>query len=208
MDIESEGGSEISKKNKAKDKTKVDNKSEKLEKDSKETKSDKKEEYNEEDEFNPTLAAMEEEIKPQVISTMNALCKNYSKLIKYQSEKLNYALSGKEFLRVKEKGYKKIQNTTIEKIKTLQLNPSVLEELVQSHYQENKKIISLEGLLMRSAIENKITREEISLVVLDDDAAGIDDFNLGYYNQISADLMQTIIKARQFFNLQKNHSSP
>jgi len=32
--------------------------------------------------------------------------------------------------------------------------------LVQGHYVENKKIISLEGILMRGAMENKISREE------------------------------------------------
>jgi len=35
-----------------------------------------------------------------------------------------------------------------------------LEDWVSEHYKENKKVISLEGLLMRSAIENKIPREE------------------------------------------------
>ena len=57
-------------------------------------------------------------------------------------------------------GFNKIKNELIEKIKTLQLNSSVIEDLVQDHYQENKKIISLEGLLMRSAMSNKISREE------------------------------------------------
>ena len=52
---------------------------------------------------------MEEEIKPQVISTIDSLCKNYSKLIKYQNEKLECALDAKEFSRSKEAGYKKIQ---------------------------------------------------------------------------------------------------
>ena len=45
-------------------------------------------------------------------------------------------------------------------IKTLQLSPSVLEELVQKHYIENKKIVSLEGNLLRLAINNKISRNE------------------------------------------------
>ncbi len=36
----------------------------------------------------------------------------------------------------------------------------MLEEWVSDHYQENKKVISLEGFLMRAAIENKISREE------------------------------------------------
>ncbi len=135
-----------------------ESKSSKNEKDNQETKNE--EEQSDEDEFNPSLAAMEEEIKPKVISTINSLSKNYSKLIKYQNEKLNCALDAKEFSRAKELGYKKIQNEVIEKVKTLQLNQSILEDLVQSHYQENKKIISLEGLLMRSAMDNKISREE------------------------------------------------
>ena len=55
-----------------------------------ESSKDNNQETNEEDEFNPTLAAMEEEIKPQVISTINALCKDYVKLIKIQNDKLNH----------------------------------------------------------------------------------------------------------------------
>ena len=160
MDIESESGSEISIKIKLNEKKQADSKLEKSNNDLKEIQNGKDEKYSEDDEFNPSLAAMEEEIKPRVISTINILCKNYSKLIKYQNEKLNCALNAKEFSRAKEIGYKKIQNKLIEKIKTLQLNMSVLEDWVSEHYKENKIVISLEGLLMRSAIENKIPREE------------------------------------------------
>ena len=42
----------------------------------------------------------------------------------------------------------------------MQLAPHVVEELVQSHYKENKKIVSLEGVLLRLAMDNKISREE------------------------------------------------
>ena len=160
IDIESESGSEISDKIKSNKKKQTNNKLDKVNKYLKETKEEKKEEYLEEDEFNPSLAAMEEEIKPQVISTIDDLSKNYYKLIKYQNEILNCALSSRVFTRSRMAGYQKIQNEIIEKIKTLQLNQSVLEELVQAHYQENKKIISLEGLLMRSALEHNISREE------------------------------------------------
>ena len=160
MDIESESGSEISIKIKLNEKKQADSKLEKSNNDLKEIQDGKNEKYSEDDEFNPSLAAMEEEIKPRVISTINILYKNYSKLIKYQNEKLNCALNATTFSRAKEIGYKKIQNKLIEKIKTLQLNMSVLEDWVSEHYKENKIVISLEGLLMRSAIENKIPREE------------------------------------------------
>ena len=160
MDVESESGSGIHTKIKLNEKKQADSKLEKSNNNLKEIQDGKNEKYSEDDEFNPSLAAMEEEIKPRVISTINILYKNYSKLIKYQNEKLNCALNAKEFSRAKEIGYKKIQNKLIEKIKTLQLNMSVLEDWVSEHYKENKIVISLEGLLMRSAIENKIPREE------------------------------------------------
>jgi len=171
--IETEDADPILKKTKQKNNTVANEKSIKFKenfsepkdnkdnKDNKETEDIKNREYDiEEDEFNPSLAAMEEEIKPKIISIIDALCKNYSKLIKFQNEKLECSLNGKEFSRVKGKSYKKIQDDIIKKIETLQLNSSILEDLVQLHYEENKKIISLEGILMRSAIENKISREE------------------------------------------------
>ena len=160
MDVESESGSGIHAKIKLNEKKQADSKLEKPNNDSKEIQDGKNDKYSEDDEFNPSLAAMEEEIKPRVISTINILYKNYSKLIKYQNEKLNCALNATTISRAKEIGYKKIQNKLIEKIKTLQLNMSVLEDWVSEHYKENKIVISLEGLLMRSAIENKIPREE------------------------------------------------
>ncbi len=112
------------------------------------------------EEFNPTLAAMETEIKPKVLKTVNTLTKEYKKLIKYQNEKLNCVLNSQNFSSAKEKGYEKIVNDILENIKSLQLSPSVLEELVQKHYTENKKIISLEGNLLRLAMDQKIPRNE------------------------------------------------
>ena len=88
---------------------------------------------NSDDEFNPTLAAMETEIKPKVLQTINNLTKEYNKLIKYQKEKLNCVLNSKQFSFSKEKNYKKIVEDVLENIKTLQLSPSILEELVQGN---------------------------------------------------------------------------
>ena len=113
-----------------------------------------------EDDFNPTLAAMETEIKPKVLKTISTLTKEYTKLIKYQKEKLDCVLNSKTFSNIKEKSYEKIVNDILENIKSLQLSPSVLEELVQKHYTENKRIISLEGNLLRLAMDHKIQRNE------------------------------------------------
>ena len=118
------------------------------------------EEANEEDEFNISLAAMENEVKPKVLKTISNLKKNYNKLIKYQKEKLDSILNYKTFSTSKERNYKNIVNEIVKKINSLQLASSELEQLVQSHYVENKKILSLEGVLLRLAQESNISREE------------------------------------------------
>ena len=125
-----------------------------------EVKKDEDKTSGEDDEFNISLAKMEEEIKPKIINILNSLNKNYQKLQKYQIEKLECILNSKELSVSKNKNFKKIQEILVDNFKNLQLAPHVVEELVQSHYKENKKIVSLEGVLMRLAIENKISREE------------------------------------------------
>ncbi len=140
-------------------KDKKENKKDDLPKDAK-VKEGEKEEITEEDEFNLSLAKMEEEIKPKIINLLLSLNKNYLKLQKYQRENLECILSGKELSVSKNKNFKKIQILLVENFKNLQLAPSVVEELVQSHYKENKKIVSLEGVLLRLAMDNKISREE------------------------------------------------
>ena len=114
----------------------------------------------EDDEFNISLAKMEEEIKPKILIILESLNRNYAKLQKYQKEKLECLLNSKELSISKNKNFKKIQSVLVDNFKNLQLSASVIEELVQSHYKENKKIVSLEGVLLRLAMGNKISREE------------------------------------------------
>ena len=102
------------KKDKQNEKKQINVKDEKAKKDFSETgnnnlnnEENKNQEYLDEDEFNPTLAAMEQEIKPKIISIINILSKSYTKLIKSQSDKLNCALNDKEYSRAKERNYQK-----------------------------------------------------------------------------------------------------
>jgi RNA polymerase primary sigma factor len=139
----------INKKSKSKDKDKIENTEKKNDSSS-----------NDEDEFNVSLAKMEEEIKPKIINILDSLNKNYLKLKKYQIEKLECLLASKELSVSKNKNFKKIQEILVDNFKNLQLAPHVVEELVQAHYKENKKIVSLEGVLLRLAMDNKISREE------------------------------------------------
>ena len=82
----------------------------------------------EEDEFNVSLAKMEEEIKPKIIKIIDNLTKDYTKLQKYQREKLDCILASKELSISKNKNFKKIQSTLVDNFKNLQLAPHVVEE--------------------------------------------------------------------------------
>ena len=140
---------------------KVNNKIKASKDNNKDEETEKKEEGgNEDDEFNVSLAKMEEEIKPKILNILDSLNKNYSKLKKYQTEKLECLLNSKELSVSKNKNFKRIQEILVDNFKNLQLAPHIVEELVQSHYKENKKIVSLEGVLLRLAMDNKISREE------------------------------------------------
>ena len=92
--LEDDDELKINKKSKSKEIQKEEGKEEKEEK----KEEDKKGEENsaEDDEFNVSLAKMEEEIKPKIINILDSLNKNYLKLKKYQKEKLECLLSGKE----------------------------------------------------------------------------------------------------------------
>ena len=59
------------------------------------------------DEFNVSPAKMEEEIKPKILKILESLNKNYSKLQKYQVEKLECLLNAKELSVSKNKIFKK-----------------------------------------------------------------------------------------------------
>ena len=150
------------------------NKKSKVKKEKKEDKKDKEENKdenisNDDDEFNVSLAKMEEEIKPKIINILDSLNKNYLKLKKYQIEKLECLLESKQLSVSKNKNFKKIQEILVDNFKNLQLAPHVVEELVQSHYKENKKIVSLEGVLLRLALDNKISREEFLKYYIDNE---------------------------------------
>tara|TARA_Y100001970_G_scaffold287186_1_gene411215 strand:- start:2424 stop:4310 length:1887 start_codon:yes stop_codon:yes gene_type:complete len=156
-------GEQSNENGKIKTKNKTEQKEPSTEKNNKKEEENKKNDTpytDDEDEFNVSLAVMEEEIKPKIVALFQSLSKNYVKLKKYQVEKLNCILNSKELSTSKNKNLKKIQLILVKDFMGLQLSPAILEDLVQSHYKENKKILSLEGVLLRLAIESKISRDE------------------------------------------------
>ena len=119
------------------------------------------EEYEDsDDELNVSIAIMEEELKPIILETFKKLNKSFKKLQKLQQDKIAFQEKGKEFPVRSEKNYQLSKIAVVELIKGLQINTSKIEELINKLYIINKEVVSLEGKLLRLAMQHKITREE------------------------------------------------
>ena len=119
------------------------------------------EEYEDsEDELNVSIAIMEEELKPQILETFKKLNKSFKKLQKLQKDKILFQEKGKDFPTRSEKNYQVSKSVVVELIKGLQINTGKIEELINKLYIINKDLVSLEGKLLRLAVQHKISREE------------------------------------------------
>ena len=119
------------------------------------------EEYEDaDDELNVSIAIMEEELKPQILEIFKKLNKSFKKLQKLQKDKIAYQEKGKEFPPRSEKNYQSSKGVVVELIKGLQINTNKIEELINRLYVINKDIVSLEGKLLRLAVQYKISRDE------------------------------------------------
>ena len=103
---------------------------------------------------------MEEELKPQILEIFKKLNKNFKKLQKLQKDKIAFQEKGKEFPSRSEKSYQSSKAIVVELIKGLQINTNKIEELINKLYVINKNIVSLEGKLLRLAVQYKISRDE------------------------------------------------
>ena len=98
---------------------------------------------------------MEAELKPQVLETFDRIAKTYKSLRKLQDQEVaeKTKLSPSQTRR-----YKKLREELIEDVKSLSLNAARIEALVEQLYDINKRLISLEGRLMRLAETYKVPR--------------------------------------------------
>jgi RNA polymerase primary sigma factor len=118
------------------------------------------EEPDEEDEANLSLAAMEAQLKPQVLEAFDAIAKHYKKLQKTQEERLQAALAHADADARKDKAYAKSKQEMVHLMESVHLNNGRIESLVESMYSLNKRLMMLEGKLLRNAESYKIPRDE------------------------------------------------
>ena len=107
-----------------------------------------------------SLAAMEAELKPKVLETFDRIAANYKKLRKLQDRNLEMQVAGEQSTRQQQKAYAKLREEIIKDVKSLQLNNNRIESLVEQLYAINKRLVTLEGQLMRLAENYGVSRPE------------------------------------------------
>ncbi|MGE0628633.1 MAG: RNA polymerase sigma factor RpoD [Hyphomicrobiaceae bacterium] len=107
-----------------------------------------------------SLAAMEAELKPKVLETFDKIASNYKKLRRQQDRRLESHAAGEQATRQQEKAYDKLRDEIITDVKSLSLNNNRIESLVEQLYTINKRLVGMEGQLMRLADTYGVPRAE------------------------------------------------
>jgi len=115
----------------------------------------------EDDEANLSLAAMEAELRPQVMETLDVIAATYKKLRKLQDQQVESRLADADALSSsQERSYKKLKEELITAVKSLSLNNARIEALVEQLYDINKRLVQNEGKLLRLAESYGVRRDE------------------------------------------------
>ena len=115
----------------------------------------------EEDQANVSLAAMENSLKPQVLNTLKKIADAYSKLSSLQKNRMLAALKEKkQFSGSEEKKYQNLRTDIVELVNSLHLHNNRVEALIDQLYGINRKIMSLDGSLVKMADKSRINRKE------------------------------------------------
>ncbi|MCM2471894.1 RNA polymerase sigma factor RpoD [Rhizobium sp. CG5] len=118
------------------------------------------EEEEDDDESNLSLAAMEAELRPQVMETLDTIADTYKKLRKLQDQQVEARLACTGTLSSgQERRYKELKDQLITAVKSLSLNQNRIDSLVEQLYDISKRLMQNEGRLLRLAESYGVKRD-------------------------------------------------
>ncbi|MEE8632857.1 MAG: RNA polymerase sigma factor RpoD, partial [Methyloceanibacter sp.] len=120
------------------------------------------EEEDEDDDMENTLslAAMEAELRPDVLKIFDTIAGDYKKLRKLQDQLVEKAMKNASLSTSQQRRYAKLQEDVVVEVKSLCLNNNRIEALVDQLYGINRRLVSFEGRLMRLADSYSVGRED------------------------------------------------
>ena len=107
-----------------------------------------------------SMSAMEASLRDGVLDTLDKISSDFAKYRKLQEKLVSRRLEGKELTPKTQKDYDELGNNIVENLKTMHINNARIEALVEQLYAINKKLMSLEGQLMRRADAHGVPRKQ------------------------------------------------
>lgn len=108
----------------------------------------------------PTISAMEAELREGVMATLDAIAAEFESFRLLQEKLVGAKLKGQDLGEADRKAYEAATQTIVQHLKTLKLNNNRIEALVEQLYAINKRLMGLEGRLLRLADSYGISRTE------------------------------------------------
>jgi RNA polymerase primary sigma factor len=108
----------------------------------------------------PTVSAMEAELREGVMTTLDAIAAEFEAFRALQERLVRHRLKGKDLPEDERRSYEQATSTIVQHLKTLKLNNNRIEALVDQLYAINRRLIGLEGRLLRLADSYGISRAE------------------------------------------------
>ncbi|MEO1249476.1 MAG: RNA polymerase sigma factor RpoD, partial [Pseudomonadota bacterium] len=113
----------------------------------------------EEDDNAPSLSAMEEELKPQVIETFENIEATYAKMRDVQEKRLALLGKGASVPGDLDGQYEGLKGEMVSLMEGVRLNNGRIEALVDQLYGLNRALVGMEGKLLRMAVDCKVDRK-------------------------------------------------
>ncbi|WGM38247.1 RNA polymerase sigma factor RpoD [Caulobacter sp. NIBR1757] len=108
----------------------------------------------------PTVSAMEGELRESVMETLDSIAGEFEGFRPLQEKLVERRLRGEDLTDADRKAYLEASSAIVGKLKTLKLNNNRIEALVEQLYAINKRLMALEGRLLRLADSYGISRGE------------------------------------------------
>ncbi|MBR1778401.1 MAG: RNA polymerase sigma factor RpoD [Alphaproteobacteria bacterium] len=107
-----------------------------------------------------SLAQMEQSLMPQVLEQFEQILSLHQKLKRVQDQRLAAIRASKPVSAATEKKFEKIKQELVSLMEGVQLNPARIEMLVDQLNEYNKRLMTLEGKMLRMALSCRIKRED------------------------------------------------
>jgi len=107
-----------------------------------------------------SISALEAELRDGVMEILDAIASDFDAFRKLQEKLVETRLKGEELATKDRKAYEQLSEAISGRLKTVKLNNNRIEALVEQLYAINKRLIGLEGRLLRMADSYGISRPE------------------------------------------------